>query len=76
MFYVQDKFNFFKLSRGGGVLPLPPPPSPPTFPGYTSAIYDFGYAKTFRNQKVFKPIPTGKVKDENINFKPNRISSM
>ena len=31
-------------------------------------LYDFGYAKTFRKQKVFKPIATGKVRDENINW--------
>ena len=37
-------------------------------------IYDF--VKTFQNQKVFKPIATGKVKDENINFEPYRTSSM
>ena len=30
-------------------------------------LYDFGYAKNFRKQKVFKPIATGKVRDENIN---------
>ena len=39
-------------------------------------LYDFAYAKTFRNQKVFKPIATGKVRDENINFESNRTSSM
>ena len=39
-------------------------------------LYDFGYAKTFRNQKVFKSIATGKVSDENINFESNRNSSM
>ena len=40
---------------------------------------DFGYAKTFRNQKVFKPVrdkERGKVRDENINFESNRTSSM
>ena len=31
--------------------------------------YDFGYANTFRNQKVFKPIAAGKVRDEYINYK-------
>ena len=31
-------------------------------------LYDFGYAKTFRKQKVLKPIATGKVRDENINW--------
>ena len=39
-------------------------------------LYDFGYVKTFRNQKVFKPIATGKVRDENRNFESNRTSSM
>ena len=39
-------------------------------------LYDFGYAKTFQNQKVFKPIAIGKVRDENINFESNRTSSM
>ena len=37
-------------------------------------LYDF--AKTFQNQKVFKPIATGKVKNKNINFEPYRTSSM
>ena len=37
-------------------------------------LYDFAYAKTFRNQKVFKPIATGKVGGENINFESNRTS--
>ena len=40
------------------------------------SLYDFGYAKTFRNQKVFKPIAVGRVRDENINLEPNRTSSM
>ena len=39
-------------------------------------FYDFGYPKTFRNQKVFKPIATGKVRVENINFESNRTSSI
>ena len=39
-------------------------------------IYDFGYAKTFRKQKEFKPIATGRVRDKNINFESNRTSSM
>ena len=29
-------------------------------------LYYFGYANIFRNQKVFKPIRTGKVRDENL----------
>ena len=37
-------------------------------------LYDFGYAKIFRNQEVFKPITTGKVKDENIIFESDRTS--
>ena len=40
------------------------------------SLYDFGYAKTFRNQKVFKPIAAGRVRDENINFEPFRTISM
>ena len=39
-------------------------------------LYDFGYPKAFRKQKVFKPIASGKVRDENINFESNRTSSM
>ena len=38
-------------------------------------LYEFGYANTFRNQKVFKPTATGKVRDE-INFESDRTSSM
>ena len=30
----------------------------------------------FETQKVFKPIATGKVRDENINFESDRSSSM
>ena len=30
----------------------------------------------FRNQKVFKPIAAGKVRDENINFESDRTSLM
>ena len=39
-------------------------------------LYDFGYAKTFRNQKVFKPIETDKVRDENINLESKRTTSI
>ena len=39
-------------------------------------LYDFGYVKTFWNQKAFKPIATGKVREENIKFESNRTSSM
>ena len=39
-------------------------------------LYDFGYAKTFRNQRVFKLVATGQVRDENVNFESNRTSSM
>ena len=39
-------------------------------------LYDFGYANTFRNQKVLKPIVTGKVRDENIKFESDRTSSV
>ena len=38
-------------------------------------LYDFGYVKTFWNQKVFNSIATGKVRDENIKFESNRTSS-
>ena len=34
------------------------------------------YANTFWNQKVFKPIATGEVRDENINFVSGRTSLM
>ena len=37
-------------------------------------LYDFDYANTFQNQKVFKPIATGKVRDENM--ESDRTSSM
>ena len=33
-------------------------------------LYEFGYAKTFRNQKVFR------LKDKNMNFESDRTSSM
>ena len=34
-----------------------------------SSLYDFAYNdNTIRNQKVFKPIATGNVRDEHINF--------
>ena len=39
-------------------------------------LYNFGNANTFQNQKVFKPIATGKVRDENINFESDRTRSM
>ena len=39
-------------------------------------LYDFGYANTFWNQKVFKPIAAGKVRDKNINFESHRTSLM
>ena len=39
-------------------------------------LCDFDYANTFRNQKVFKPITIGKVRDENINFESDRTSAM
>ena len=35
-------------------------------------LYDFGYANIFGNQKVFKPISTGKVRDENIVFESDQ----
>ena len=39
-------------------------------------LYDFGYANIFRNQKVPKPITTGKLRDENIIFESDRTSSI
>ena len=37
-------------------------------------LYDFGYANAFRNQKVFKLIGAGKVRDKNINFESYKTS--
>ena len=37
-------------------------------------LCDFDYPNTFRNQKVFKPIATGKARDENL--ESDRTSSM
>ena len=37
-------------------------------------LCDFDYTNTFRNQKVFKPIATGKARDENL--ESDRTSSM
>ena len=39
-------------------------------------LYDFGYANTFWIQNIFKPMATGKVRDENINFESDRTNSM
>ena len=39
-------------------------------------LYDFGYAKTFRNQKVFKSIAAVKARDKNINFESDWTSLM
>ena len=39
-------------------------------------LYDFGYAKTLQNQKVFRPTATVKVKGKNMNFESDRTSSM
>ena len=38
-------------------------------------LYDFGYANIFRKQKVFKPITTGNVRNENTIFESDRTSS-
>ena len=49
------------------------------FPGAWKAkltFYDFGYANTFRNQKVFKPIAAGKVREENITFESEKTILM
>ena len=40
------------------------------------SLYESGYANTFRNWKVFKPIVTGNVRDENMNFESDIASSM
>ena len=62
--FSQDPLEtyFYKHPLGAGIDKLP--------------LYDFGYAKAFRKQKVFKPITSGKVRDENTNFESNRTSSM
>ena len=33
----------------------------------------YGYAKCFWNQKVFKPVTTGNVRDENIKFQSEPV---
>ena len=39
-----------------------------------SSLYDFGYNdNTIRNQKVFKPIATGNVRDEHISFEIDTV---
>ena len=49
--------NYFGKQRSSGALKDNP------------SLYDFGYnGNTIRNQKVFKPIATGNVRDEHINF--------
>ena len=40
------------------------------------SLCDFGYANTFGNQTASKPIATGSVRDENMNFDSDRTSSM
>ena len=40
------------------------------------SLCDFGYANTFGNQIASKPIATGSVRDENMNFDSDRTSSM
>ena len=37
---------------------------PPGTWKYKLPLYDFGYSNTFRNQKVFKSISTGNVRDK------------
>ena len=38
--------------------------------------YALGYANTFQNQIAFKPIASGSVRDENINFESYRTILM
>ena len=40
------------------------------------SLYDFGYVNTLWNQIASKPIATGSVRDENMNFDSDRTSSM
>ena len=56
--FCQDPLeNYFGKQRSSGALKD------------NSSLYDFGYNdNTIRNQKVFKPIATGNVRDEHINF--------
>ena len=56
--FCQDPLeNYFGKKRSSGFLKDNP------------SLYDFGYnGNTIRNQKVFKPIATGNVRDENLNF--------
>ena len=63
--FSQDQLEtyFSKQHPSGAWIDKPP-------------LYDFSYAKTFRNQKVFESIATGKVRNENINCESSRTSSM
>ena len=56
--FCQDPLeNYFGKQRSSGVRKDNP------------TLYDFGYNdNTIRNQKVFKPITTGNVRDEHLNF--------
>ena len=56
--FCQDPLeNYFGKQRSSGARKDNP------------SLYDFGYnGNTIRNQKVFKPIATGNVRDEHINF--------
>ena len=56
--FCQDPLeNYFGKQRSSGARKDNP------------SLYDFGYNdNTIRNQKVFKPIATGTVRDEHINF--------
>ena len=40
------------------------------------SLYDLGYVNNFWNQISSKPIATGSVRDENMNFHSDRTSSM
>ena len=59
--FCQDPLeNYFGKQRSSGARKDNP------------SLYDFGYNdNTIRNQKVFKPIATGNVRDEHISFEIN-----
>ena len=57
IFYQDQLENYFGKQHSSGARKDNP------------SLYDFGYNdNTIRNQKVFKPIATGNVCDEHINF--------
>ena len=61
--YQDPLENYFGEQRSSGARKENP------------SIYDFGYNdNTIRNQKVFKPIATGNVRDEHLNFDTNKAT--